>query len=209
MFKKSIMLLMLVVSVYLTGCASVPMASLEADSNAKQFASNSNKANIYLYRNESFGGAVAMPVTLNGQMAGRTGPKTYFYWPVEPGEYEIASLTENTARIKVNARAGRNHYIWQEVKMGTWAARSELHEVSEEEGRKGVRECKLAIATNQSAPTKVTSVKAAESTQNKAASVEAPTLKGTQLEEAKLRADNPVDCLALNGNYDEDSGTCF
>ena len=114
MLKKPVILLILLVSTYLTGCASVPMASLEADNNAKRFAVDPNKASIYLYRNESYGGAIAMPVSLNGQMAGRTGPQTYFYWSVEPGEYEIASLTENTATININARAGRNQSYCQE-----------------------------------------------------------------------------------------------
>ena len=127
----------------LSGCASVPMASLEADESAKQFNVDSNKANIYLYRNESMGGAIAMPVALDGHIAGKTGSKTYFYWTVEPGEHEITSLTENTARIKINAKAGKNHYIWQEVKMGMWTARSQLHEVGEEKGKKEVNDCKL------------------------------------------------------------------
>ncbi len=84
-----------------------------------------------------------MPAALDGRVAGKTGPKTYFYWSVEPGEHEITSLTENTARIKINAKAGHNHYVWQEVKMGMWTARSQLTEVSEEEGKQGVNECKL------------------------------------------------------------------
>ncbi|MFT6086273.1 MAG: hypothetical protein ACI9UD_001537 [Glaciecola sp.] len=127
----------------LSGCASVPMASLEADQSAKQFNVDSNKANIYLYRNESMGGAIAMPVALDGRIAGKTASKTYFYWSVEPGEHEITSLTENTARIKVNAKAGQNHYIWQEVKMGMWTARSQLHEVVEDKGKQAVKDCKL------------------------------------------------------------------
>jgi len=127
----------------LTGCASVPMASLDEDKQAKQFILNPGKSNIYMYRNESLGGAIAMPVALDGRVAGKTGPKTYFYWSVDPGEHTITSLTENTAKITINAKAGRNHYIWQEVKMGMWAARSQLHEVSEKKGEKGVNECKL------------------------------------------------------------------
>jgi PBP1b-binding outer membrane lipoprotein LpoB len=141
--NKNIMLAVIALVLLVSGCASVPMASLEADKNAKQFIADSNKANIYLYRNESMGGVIAMPVALDGRIAGKTASKTYFYWSVEPGEHEIRSLTENTARIKINAKAGQNHYIWQEVKMGMWNARSELHEVSEEKGKKAVNDCKL------------------------------------------------------------------
>jgi hypothetical protein len=52
----------------------------------------------------------------------------------------MRSLTENTAQIKVNAKAGKNHYIWQEVKIGMWTARSQLPEVGEEKGKKEVKD---------------------------------------------------------------------
>lgn len=126
------------------GCASVPMAPVQQDTDAKTFTTAAGKANIYLYRNESMGGAVKMPVSLDGKMAGQTGPKTYFKWSVDPGQHEIASITENTSRLTLDTEAGENYFVWQEVKMGMWAARSQLHQVSAEQGRKGVMECKLA-----------------------------------------------------------------
>lgn len=128
----------------LGGCASVSMTSLEADRQAKDFVVAADKSNIYLYRNEMFGGAIAMPVSLDGKMAGRTGPETFFLWQVEPGQHEVVSHTENEARLRLTTEAGKNYFIWQEVKMGMWTARSQLHEVTEEEGRAGVLECKRA-----------------------------------------------------------------
>jgi hypothetical protein len=130
----------------ISGCASVPMASLEQDTAAKQFQVRKGYSNIYLYRNETFGSAIAMTVSLDGKMAGRTGPKTYFVWEVAPGKHDIASHTENTARITINAMEGRNHFVWQEVKMGMFQPGSQLHESSEEEGKNGVLECKRAVA---------------------------------------------------------------
>lgn len=130
----------------LSGCASVPMASLESDTGAKQFQVKKGYSNIYLYRNENFGAAIAMTVSLDGKVAGKTGPKTYFLWEVAPGQHEIVSHTENTAKITIDAKEGGNHYVWQEVKMGMWQPGSQLHEVSEEEGRKGVLECKRATS---------------------------------------------------------------
>jgi hypothetical protein len=44
----------------------------------------------------------------------------------------------------VNTSLGRNYYIWQEVKMGMWQPRSQLHEVGESEGQKAVLECHRA-----------------------------------------------------------------
>jgi len=132
------------VAAALTGCASVPMASMEADTSAKQFRPAGGMANIYLYRNETFGAAVTMTVSLDGKVMGRTGPQTYFLWTVAPGRHDIASHTENTAKITVDAKAGRNHYVWQEVKMGMWQPGSQLQEMDEETGRRGVLECKRA-----------------------------------------------------------------
>lgn len=142
---KTLRALAVLVLVLLTGCAAVPMASMEADASAKQFQPKKGYSNIYLYRNETFGAAIAMTVSLNGKVMGKTGSQTYFLWEVPPGRYEIASHTENTAKIAINTQEGRNHYVWQEVKMGLWQPRSQLHEMSEEDGRKAVLECKRAI----------------------------------------------------------------
>ena len=145
---KSLQRLLLVLCVaMLAGCASVPMTAVEDDTRAKSFAVQPGKANIYVYRNESMGGVVAMTVSLNGRVVGRTAAKTYLLLEVDPGTYEIASLTENTSTHKLMAQAGRNHFVWQEVKMGMFSARSELKEVDEATGRAGVMECKRIQAS--------------------------------------------------------------
>jgi len=126
------------------GCASVPMASLDDDTEAKNFTVRTDKASIYLYRNEVFGGAIPLTVALDGKVAGQTGPQTYFLWEVEPGPHEVSSISENTSTLALDTEAGKAYYIWQEVKMGLWMARSLLQEVDEETGRKGVSECKRA-----------------------------------------------------------------
>ncbi len=134
------------ITAVLAGCASVPMASMEADSSAKQFQPRKGYSNIYLYRNETFGGAIALTVSLDGKVMGKTGPKTYFLWEVTPGKHKVASHAENTEILEIEAKEGRNHYVWQEVKIGMWQPRSLLHEMNEDEGRKGVLECKRATA---------------------------------------------------------------
>jgi len=96
-----------------------------------------------LYRNELYEGAITMPVALDGKIAGKTVAETYFKWTVDPEKHIIASLAENTAKLELDTKPERNYFIWQEVKMGMWAARSQLHEVSRSEGGKGVLACKL------------------------------------------------------------------
>jgi hypothetical protein len=127
----------------LAGCASVPMAPVEADARAKTFATTSETANVYIYRNETFGGAIKMPVLINGTLAGDTGPMTYIYRQLPPGKHSITSKTENDSTITLEVVGGRNYFVWQEVKMGLWAPRSLLQQVDEPKGRAAVGECKL------------------------------------------------------------------
>lgn len=146
MFSCSRILLSVTVAAALliSGCASVPMASVEADTAAKSFTAPSDQSRIYLYRNESMGGAVKIPVTLDGRMAGQTGPKTYFVWDVAPGLHELTCVGESSGKLSLTTKPGRAYYVWQEMKMGMWAASCALNEMDEQAGQKGVRECKLA-----------------------------------------------------------------
>jgi hypothetical protein len=141
-----LVVLIALVSALLSGCASVPMATPDADASAKRFQPRPGMANIYLYRNETFGAAIAMTVSLDGRIMGRTGPQTYFLWEVEPGRHEIQSHTENLSRITIDAQPDRNYYVWQEVKMGMWQPGSLLQLMGEAEGRRGVLECTRAAA---------------------------------------------------------------
>ncbi len=130
-------------AIALTGCASVPMAPPEADTQAKQFITAADKANVYIYRNENFGGAIKMPVLIDGMLAGDTGPKTFIFKQLPPGKHTIISKTENDSTLTLEVIGGRNYFVWQEVKMGVWAARSQLQQVDEATGRAAVGECKL------------------------------------------------------------------
>lgn len=127
-----------------SGCASVPMASMDEDAKAKTFAVRESKSNIYVYRNESFGGAIPMTVALNGKVAGQSGPQTYFLFEVDPGPHEVSSIAENTSALKLDTAPGKSYFVWQEVKMGMWMARTQLQQVDEATGRKSVAECKRA-----------------------------------------------------------------
>lgn len=141
-----------------TGCASMPMASPQADQQAKQFQAPPDRALIYLYRNELFGAAIPMSVSFDGQMAGQTGPKTYFMWEVDSGPHHLSSHAENVSTVVIDATPGKTYYVWQEVKMGLFMARSQLQQVDEDTGRAGVMECKrLAMgdkaSSNRGVPT--------------------------------------------------------
>lgn len=130
----------------LAGCASVPKGDPAQDAALKAFQVAPDQSGIYIYRNESFGAAVTMDVAIDGQAVGQTGANTYLYKQVAPGKHTVTSSAENTSTLEVDAQPGRLVYIWQEVKMGMISARTQLHEVSETQGKSGVGETSLAAS---------------------------------------------------------------
>lgn len=126
-----------------TGCASVPMADASHDAQAKSFTAPADKANIYLYRNENLGAAVKMDVSLNEQKVGKTVAKTYMLLTVPAGQHTLKSEAENDSVLQLATEAGKNYFVWQEVKMGVLSARNKLQLVDDSTGRKGVNESTL------------------------------------------------------------------
>ena len=132
------------IALLLSGCASTsPEAPSHEDAKAKQFATIKGKSNIYLYRNESYGMAISMPLFLDGKSIGSTGAKTYVKATTNPGKHILTSKAENDNALQLTTKAGKNYFVWQEVKMGIISARSKLKLVSDSEGKKDVRECSL------------------------------------------------------------------
>lgn len=130
----------------LAGCASVPMGDPARDTQLKSFQAVPGQVAVYVFRNESMGGAVKMDVIVNGRNIGETAANTFLFAEVPPGKVTVASKAENTDTVEFEAKAGDIVYVWQEVKMGLMFARTKLHVVPAEQGQKGVRETKLAVS---------------------------------------------------------------
>lgn len=145
--NKLIASISVILLLVLSGCASVPMAPLEQDTKAKEFVPAQNRAALYIYRSENFGGAIPMTVTVNSKAVGQTAAKTFFLLNVVPGKYTVESHAENVSNLSLTTEAGKNYFIWQEVKMGMWMARSLLQQVDETIGRAGVAESRLIATT--------------------------------------------------------------
>lgn len=135
--------LLALITLLVTGCASVPMEALVKDTESKQFVPDPDKASLYIYRNEILGAAIPMSVFINGKNLGQTASKTYFHLSLIPGQYDIDSTAENNCSLSLSVEPNENYFVWQEIKMGMWMARCALHEVSQQEGRDGVTESKL------------------------------------------------------------------
>ncbi|HEU4670088.1 MAG TPA: DUF2846 domain-containing protein [Dyella sp.] len=143
MIRKLIASGVLSMVLLMSGCASVPMASTSADAQARTFMPVPDKAVLYIYRNETMGAAIKMPLLVDGMSVGDTAAHTCVPKELPPGEHTITSKTEKDATLTIDMLAGKICYVWQEVKMGMFAARSALHQVDAEKGQKGVEESKL------------------------------------------------------------------
>ncbi|TAA46944.1 DUF2846 domain-containing protein [Corallincola spongiicola] len=146
-FFKHLVQVSVVVSVLLaSGCASVKQASPELDAAAKEFKKDPATSQVYVYRNETLGAALSMPVTVNGKLAGNTGPNSFFKFDLPAGEHELTSQGKESV-LNITTENGEIYYIWQEVKMGAFSGGSLLQLVGEQEGQQGVKECSLIDAT--------------------------------------------------------------
>lgn len=126
--------------VILSGCASINKAPATVDAESKKFQPKADVAQVYVYRNETLGAALSMPVTVNGKYAGDTGPHSFFKFDLPAGQHKITSQG-NESQLTVATETGKLYYVWQEVKMGVMSGSSKLQLVSEEVGKKGVAEC--------------------------------------------------------------------
>jgi len=131
----------------LSACASVPMASMDKDAKAKEFTPPPDKGGIYIYRNENLGGGMAIAVSINDKTLGQTAPYTYFHVNVPPGSYSLKSHAENVSELTLMIEPGRNYFVWQEIKMGMWSARTKLQEVDESTGREAIASTKMIASS--------------------------------------------------------------
>lgn len=137
MLKTIGKLAILTTAVLSIGCASVDKAPATADSAAKQFKSNPNYAQVYVYRDEILGSALRMDVAVNGKPAGETASKSYFKFDLPAGTHTFTSQGDDEP-VKLQTRNGGIYYLWQEMKMSMLAPKSDLQVVEDTVGKKGV-----------------------------------------------------------------------
>ena len=146
MFKKIITLTAVLSLIYLTGCASVPMASADLDKTKKEFSAPSDgKSGLYIYRNSSFGAALKKTISVDNAVIGESAANTYFYKELTPGTHEISTESEfSDNKLTIDFQKGINYFVQQYIKFGAFVGGAGLKQVTEEEGKKGVLETKLA-----------------------------------------------------------------
>jgi hypothetical protein len=139
--------LCIVALLLVSGCAAtIDLASAEDDAAAKRFTTPQGESNIYITRKEQFtGSAVLFQVAVDGRMQGGIAPGTYHVVSVAPGLHSVSVTTsENQSMQKVDTLAGENYFFEVKPKMGWIAARAEVVQLTESDGRAAIAANSLA-----------------------------------------------------------------
>ncbi|HGA2317145.1 TPA: DUF2846 domain-containing protein [Pseudomonas putida] len=132
----------------MTGCASVPMESAEADAALKTFAAPpADQAGLYIYRDSFAGKGLKKSVTVDGKVIGETANKVYFHKLITPGSHKIGTESEFSDNvIELMAVGGKNYYVRQSIKVGVFVGGAKLEVVPEAEGQADLQKCTLATS---------------------------------------------------------------
>lgn len=130
--------------------ATVPMASVRLDRQAKSFNPRPGKANIYVYRRGVVGSAVVLQVLVDGRYAGLLARDTFQTLSVAPGRHTVEiiavpgmpPITEPDTRIVVSA--GEDCFFAVRLHLGLTKATVELAAIGQAQGRRTVSTLRLA-----------------------------------------------------------------
>jgi hypothetical protein len=139
--KKLLLLIALVGSFLLGGCASGPSYS-QMQSTIPPVPAD--KGRVYFYRDSVLGAAVQPSVRLDGQEVGTAKPKGFFYVDVAPGNHVVETTTEVSRRLSFTIDQGATRYVKLSISMGFAVGHVYPALVDADVGQKGVAECKYA-----------------------------------------------------------------
>lgn len=135
---------------FITGCASVPMASKDTNTALKSFSPPpTGKAGLYIYRNTLQGQSLKKTVSIDGYELGQTANKVFFYKQISPGLHTLATESEfSDNQINFQAESGKNYFAEQYIKYGVFVGGAGIRMVEEQTGKQGVLKCNLAEQQN-------------------------------------------------------------
>ncbi|MBF0162647.1 MAG: DUF2846 domain-containing protein [Magnetococcales bacterium] len=136
----------------LTGCAYVPMASLEQDSQAKAFMPATDKASLYIYRKTRLTASYSpLLVYINDKLIGKLKHNSYLHVSIAHGRYNISSklLSGENYTLHVTAEPNKNYFISAEDRSEEIAINLMvlLEGVDEATGRAAVMESAMAVTS--------------------------------------------------------------
>lgn len=135
------------VTLLVSGCASVDLASKAESARAKEFNPPSQgNAGVYVYRDSFVGKALKKDVWIDGKCIGETAPDVFFYTEVEGGKkHKVDTESEFSPNtLELAFEAGKNYFIRQFIKLGVFVGGAGLEQISEEQGKIAVTKLEMA-----------------------------------------------------------------
>jgi hypothetical protein len=135
---------LIVLSMAITGCATVPSASPEFERKATSFTPPVGMAAIYVYRPYHLvGSAVHFRVSLDYKDFGTVVTDTYLFAAVKPGEHVIKAaggIPLSVASITSNVEAGGLYFF----KVSPGWSQIEIKQIDERVGREELNNLRLS-----------------------------------------------------------------
>ncbi|MGZ5903670.1 MAG: hypothetical protein ACXWK3_28260 [Reyranella sp.] len=134
---KSLSLSLLLV---LGACANVPMASPQADQDAKRFEQPApDKGALYIYRSGWLGVAKPIDIAIVGGATAQLNSNTYLRLEGPPGPVEIdCRVGDNNGARQVEIQDGQTRFVEVSMKITLWQPGCEIAEVPPDQGHAAV-----------------------------------------------------------------------
>ncbi|HTR87164.1 MAG TPA: hypothetical protein VMI56_21965 [Reyranella sp.] len=130
----------------LGACATVPLASPQADQIGKEFTPPAQGSGaLYVYRSGYMALAKKVDVSIAGGAQAALAPNTYFRLEGPPGPIDISCRTDNTAGREVQIQPGETRYVEVAMNAGWLGPSCSVAEVPPEQGQAAVRNAKRVI----------------------------------------------------------------
>jgi hypothetical protein len=130
----------------LGACATVPLASQQADQVGKQFDPPAQGAGaIYVYRPGYMALAKKVDVAIAGGAQAQLASNTYFRLEGPPGPIDISCHADNTAGQEIAVQPGDVRYVEVAMNAGWLGPNCAVTEVSPQQGQAAIRNAKRVI----------------------------------------------------------------
>lgn len=130
----------------LAACATVPMATPQADQEGKRFDPPAQGAGaVYIYRPGWMAFARSVDVGIAGGYHAALASNTYLRLEGPPGPLDVVCKTDNTAERRIDIAAGETRYVEVAMSGGLWGPRCSINEVSPGQGQAAVLRSKRVL----------------------------------------------------------------
>ena len=134
----------IILGLILGGCA-VQKAPQASDQEAKKLIPTTGKAIVYIIRPSIIGGAIRGVINCDNQYVGSVAGMRYIFTKVDPGKHVFTGLAENSSDLELVVESGKTYFIVQRMRFGYVYARNKLNLLNEDDGRRKLARCKLAV----------------------------------------------------------------